>query len=156
MDDNTKEVGLAKQEVEGNKPLNILLVEDEKGIEELIKAVLEDHNITSFTNAEAAVAALRKAKKNGSSFDWVITDKGLDGKMDGFDLARLIKNEALGNPFVTMITGSADVIREENTTNELKEKGIDQLMGKPFNINELTDSVDVVRKSVKQSQDPQA
>lgn len=156
MDDNTKEVGLAKQEVEGDKPLNILLVEDEEGIKDIIKTVLEGHNITSFTNAEDAVAALKKAKENGSSFNWVITDNGLEGKMNGFDLAGLIKNEKFGNPFVTMVTGSAQTIIQENTEIELKNKGIDQLMGKPFNINELTDSVDVVRKFIKQSQDPQA
>ncbi|MBI2049617.1 response regulator [Candidatus Roizmanbacteria bacterium] len=155
MDDNTREAGPANQEVEANKKLNILLVEDEPMITMLIEDVLAYHNITSFTAAEKALDELRKAKGVGSSFDWVITDKGLEGKMDGFGLADLIKNEKLGNPYVTLLTGSAAVIEKENTPEELKDKGIDHLMGKPFKLEELEDSVKTVRKFIEQSQSPQ-
>lgn len=152
MVDNSEEVGSGKPEAENKHPLNILLVEDEVTIVPLIERVLKGHNVTSFASAEEALDALRK----GALFDWVITDRGLAGKMDGFGLADAIKSKRFGNPFVTMLTGSAATIQKESSPDQLREKGIHQLMGKPFNTQELKGSVNTVRDFMKHSQNPQA
>lgn len=150
------EVGQANQETERKERLNILLVEDEKSLVPVIELALEAHNVTAFESAEEALDALRRAKEEGASFDWVITDRGLAGKMDGFGLAGLIKKDQLGNPYVTMISGSAGSIRDEKSPEQLEKEGINQLIGKPFNpIKELNNSVNIVREFRQQSQNPQ-
>lgn len=156
MDDAGKEIMPIGKEGENKKPLNILLVEDEKVIVSLIKAVLNGHNVTVFDNAEQALEKLRKDQKSGVYFDWVITDKGLKGKRDGFGLVADIKIGNLGNPFVTMISGSASDIQRDNSPAQLKEKGIHQLMGKPFDVTEMTNAVNLAREFGRKSQNPQA
>ena len=156
MDNNSREVGPGNQETEDKKPLNILLVEDDKSIVPLIERVFNGHKITVFDNAEQALEELRKNQKLGVFFDWIITDKGLKGKMDGFDLAKAVKEDRLGNPFVTLLTGSAVQVQDQNTAQQLREKGIHQLMGKPFDIKQLKNSVNDAREFNKQSQVPQA
>ena len=133
----------------------ILLVEDEKQIASLIKAVLRDHEVTFFDNAEQALEYIRKSYKSGTPFDWVITDKGLAGQMDGFGLAEGLQKEHLGRPFVTLLTGSAVKVKQNNSADQLRQKGIHQVMGKPFNIAELTDSVRLAREFGKQAKIPQ-
>jgi len=150
MGDESKEIGINPEREQ--QPLKILLVEDEMTIVPLIKRVLKEHNVTSFASAEEALDALRK----GALFDWVITDRGLAGEMDGFGLADIIKNDELGHPFVTLLTASATAIEKDNSPAELKKKGIHQLMGKPFDVKQLKNSVNDAREFNKQSQVPQA
>ena len=155
MDNSFQEVRSRGIEVENNTPLKTLLVEDDKSVVLLIKRVLNGHNVTSFESAEEALDELRKSKEAGISFDWVITDNGLAGKMDGFGLADAIKSRRFGNPFVTMLTASAVSIQKENSQDQLEKKGINQLIGKPFNVQALSNSVNTVRDFIKQSQNPQ-
>lgn len=151
MVDNFEEVGSDKPEAENKHPLNILLVEDQMNMVPIIERALKGHNVTSLASAEEALDALRK----GALFDWIITDKRLAGEMDGFGLADYIKKEHLGDPYVTMLTGSAIDIRKEHTADGLLQKGINQLIDKPLNRNDLTNSVQNVRDFMKQFQNLQ-
>lgn len=146
----------AHKERESQKPLNILLVEDESALVPLIKIPLNGHNVTVFDNAEQALEELRKYQESGLCFDWIITDKGLKGKMNGIDLAKAIKDEQLGNPFVTLFTASALEIQNNNSAQQLEEKGIHQIMGKPFKPSDFTNAVLLAREFGKKLQVPQA
>ena len=158
MQDNSKDVEVVDidEEAEPKRSLKILIVEDEEDLAELWTEQLGDNhqgdNVTTFVTAEIALDFLRRSKR---IFDWVITDRGLAWKMDGFGLAEAIKNEHLGGqPYITMITGKADEIRANNTDDQLKEKGIDSLLGKPFRKKHLLEMAETVRKSRSQSEVP--
>lgn len=158
MNDTGQEMAYDGKERKDKRPLNILLVEDEKPIASLIKTLLngDGHNITSFESAEEALNELKKAKEAGRSYDWVITDRGLAGQMDGFGLVSAIKRDKLGSPFVTMISGSAGTIQRDNTQVQLEVEGIHQLMGKPFDLKELSNSAQTARQFQRQFQNPQS
>ena len=155
MNHNLREVESGYQEIEDRKPLNILLVEDGKSIVPLIERALKGHKVTVFDNVEQALGKLRESQRLGMSFDWVITDRGLVGKLDGFDLAKAVKHEQLGNPFVTLFTASSVQVQRENSAQELNDKGIHQVMGKPFKFPDFNSAIQLARKFNKQSQVPQ-
>lgn len=133
------------KEVEKQKPLEILIVEDEPQIVSLEEDILEGHYVTIFNNAEQALDELRKRKEEGSSFDWVITDLRLP-RMNGLELAEKIMDEKLGSPFVTMLTAMASSVEEYNSPEQLREKGVHSVMDKPFKRQQLLDLVSTARK----------
>ena len=146
MLDPNSETGIGVPEHEQNKPLHILLVEDNLPITSLLIEVLKGHTIENTTTAENAIEILRKAKKEGKGFDWVITDKGLAGEGDGFTVAEAIQSEKLGCPFVTMFTGSAKDVLDENPGDRLQERGVHDIIAKPFRIKEFVEKIPEVRK----------
>jgi CheY-like chemotaxis protein len=150
-----QEIGLIRKEDEYKKPLNILLVEDDEFIVPLVERALKGHKVTVFDNAEQALDKLRESQRLGMSFDWIITDKGLVGELDGFDLAKAVRDEQLGNPFVTLFTGSAVQVQGENTVQQLREKGIHQVIEKPFKREGFANAIQLAREFNKQSQVPQ-
>lgn len=166
----TGETGYKERESE--KPLNILLVEDDPMFMPMMQLALSGHHVTSVTSVEEALNVLRKAKENGEKIDCVITDRGLERKTaegalevdkeGGFRLAASIMAEGLGHPFVIMVTGSADMMTgAEYSPKALKEKGIDQLMGKTFLggktlVGELRNSVNKIREFQIPTQGPQS
>jgi len=153
MDNNLREVGPGNQETESRKPLNILLVEDDTDLVPLIKNALKGHNVTVFDNAEQALEKLRESQ--GVPFDWIVTDKGLKGKMDGFDLAKAVKEEGFGTPFVTLFTASASEVQDQNSTEQLRKKGIHQVMGKPFKSPDFKNGIQLAGEFGKRAQVPQ-
>lgn len=160
MVDVSQEIGSIGKEGEDKKPLNILLVEDDESAARLIQTVLRGHKFTVFDNEEQALNRLRGSKKLGEVFDWVITDKGLKDnkggvdKEGGFKVAKAIQEEGLGKPFVTLFTGSADEVRTTYSEDQLRQKGIHQVLGKPFPVAEMTQAVDLVRDFGKKSNTP--
>lgn len=156
MVDVGQEIGSIRKEVEKEKPLNILLVEDDADTLPLIEKALKGHKVTVFDNVDQALDKLRENQKLGMPFDWIITDRRLVGELDGFDLAKAIKDEQFGNPFVTLFTGDASIIQDQNSEQQLKEKGIHQVMGKPFKRSDFTDAIQLAREFSRQSHVPQA
>jgi len=154
MDNNFLELG-NNPESKKQKPLNILVVEDYEGIADLVKDMLEDkgHKATVFTSKEEALEELRRTKKE-DLYDWVITNRGfaerLKNKMDGITFAEKIREEKLGNPYITMLSRNAEVYSQE----DIEKMGIQYAIGKPFKKEQLLGLVSVARQFRTQSENP--
>lgn len=137
-------------EQEPQKPLKILLVEDEKGIVELMMMTLRKKGVVDFVdNAKDALTKLKEAKEKGEEYDWLIIDWHLpDPDQDGFYIAEQMQDLGLGtNTFKTLFTGSEEALRPLYPTDEDLEKltGIQQLVGKPFKRDQFLNKADQIR-----------
>ncbi len=113
-------------------PKRILVVDDEPAVADTIRMVLafHGHNVEIADAAESALAVFEPGK-----YDLVITDLSLP-KMDGFGLARAIKERAPAQPII-LVTAYAESIQGD------KERlaKVDFLMGKPFSLQQLQDAL---------------
>lgn len=111
---------------------NILVIDDEKGICDILKEMLslEGHSVASSLSAKKGIELFRKKE-----FDLVLTDLGMP-EMSGWELAKRIKDI---NPqvLVAMITGWGKQVDRK----EMKKWGIDFSLAKPFQQKELFDLV---------------
>ena len=114
-------------EPDKQKPLRILAVEDEIGVAALMEAVYSKaHQIEVVTSADQALEKLRQNR-----YDMLITDKGLEGPKDGFELVDEMNAEGLGDGiFLVMVSGSAEQITKIYPGDQLEGKGIHKLLGK--------------------------
>ena len=108
-------------------PKSILIIEDEKNIQNILKAFLEDagYNITLAGDGMAGIAAFHK-----SDYDLVLLDIMMP-KMDGYTVCEMIRNES-ATP-VILLTALDD--------EDSQMKGFDLLaddyITKPFKLGEL-------------------
>ena len=108
----------------------ILVVDDEKAICKTLALFLTSFGATVF-EANSGRSACEIIKKN--KIDFVITDvKMPDG--DGVELLDNIKKYNPDLPIVLMVTGFADISREE-----ARKKGAIDLLNKPIDYNLLLD-----------------
>ncbi|MCK4419271.1 response regulator [Candidatus Aerophobetes bacterium] len=111
---------------------NILVIDDEKGICDILKEMLslEGHSVASSLSAKKGIELFRKKE-----FDLVLTDLGMP-EISGWELAKRIKDI---NPqvLVAMITGWGKQVDRK----EMKKWGIDFSLAKPFQQRELFDLV---------------
>ncbi|MEX2007202.1 MAG: response regulator [Candidatus Levyibacteriota bacterium] len=147
---NFSEEGELQERGERPKNIRVLLVEDEEVPKAMIELVLRrevNTIVTSCTTAEEAIQLINSRKKANSPFDLVITDAGLAGKLSGFDVAKAAKDVPEGKkpPHVVLFTGDAERFLSENTPEQLREKGIDEVWGKPLQLQQLRNVVSQVR-----------
>ncbi len=111
------------------RKLKILVVDDEDQIVDLLTTILETsgHEVTGIAEAARAIDLLQKEE-----FDLLLTDLGMPG-VSGMELARLAKDSIQGIK-VIMLTGWG----AEYENQDLKDKGIDAVVSKPFRFDELT------------------
>ena len=102
----------------------ILLVDDEKPIEQLVKTILErtGYQVTSYLNSLEALEAFKSAPQD---FDLVLSDMNMP-HMTGAQLAGEIKTIRADIP-VIICTGFSEQLNRENA----RAKGIDGLLMKP-------------------------
>ena len=112
--------------------LQILVIDDEPLVRSLLKQVLEKagHTVAEAVNGREGVRSFRE-----SHFDLVITDHGMP-EMNGLDAAFRIKKQAPQTP-VLLITGWDT----ESTAPFQKPSGIDELISKPFDLENILDLV---------------
>ncbi len=112
--------------------LQILVIDDEPLVRSLLKQVLENggHTVAEAVNGREGVRSFREG-----NFDLVITDHGMP-EMNGLDAAFRIKKQAPQTP-VLLITGWDT----ESTTPFQKPSGIDELISKPFDLENILDLV---------------
>jgi two-component system phosphate regulon response regulator PhoB len=111
-------------------PATILVVEDEPGIQELLKFNLgqSGHNVVSALNAEQALTALRHNLPDLILLDWMLPG------MSGIDLARKLRSDLrLKTVPIIMLTARGD---ERDKILGL-ETGADDYITKPFSPREL-------------------
>ncbi|MFP4499280.1 MAG: response regulator [Vulcanimicrobiota bacterium] len=119
---------------------NILVVEDEPMVRALLAEVLlgEGFNLTTVENGEKALQEIEQKE-----FDLILTDLGMPG-MSGFDLAERIRKI---NPSIPIIMATG--WQAQLDTKKVEEYKINHVVGKPFQINELVNTVRTNLKKIK-------
>jgi len=120
--------------------LNVLVVEDNKVNQLIIKGILENHyqyNITIVNNGRSAISALQN-----SDFDLVFMDIQMPD-VDGISATRLIRNPRteVKNPNIPIIAMTAHTIAEER--DECMEAGMNAFVSKPINLDELNAAINL-------------
>lgn len=111
----------------------ILIVDDEPGIVQVLKTLLEiyGHQVLTASGGNEAITIIR----NNPDIAFIISDMRMD-KGNGLQLLDALNEEGLKIPFL-LVTGFADV-----TTNEVMSKGALGIMNKPFDIDKLIETVE--------------
>ena len=114
------------------EPVRILVVDDEMGMCQLLRAILEGegYQVEVATTGDAAEEKLR-----ADTYELLITDLKMPG-MDGLELVRRARR-LHRDLSVVMVTGYATV---ENAVGALRT-GVDDYLTKPFDITELRQTV---------------
>jgi signal transduction histidine kinase/ActR/RegA family two-component response regulator len=113
-----------------SKGVHILLADDEKMIQTMLKKHLEQagFSVSAFNNGEEALKAFNSNKE---SYDVVVTDYAMP-KMTGTDLAKEIANLSPDIPII-IATGNSTAIKEE----DLQIQSLRQVLKKPIELKEL-------------------
>ncbi|MDX1776123.1 MAG: response regulator, partial [Desulfobulbales bacterium] len=123
-----------RQDKKSTRPvkLQLLVIDDEPLVRSLLKQVLEKrgHKVTTAANGHDGVRCFRD-----NNFDLVITDHGMP-VMNGLDAAFRIKKLKPETP-VLLITGW----NTDGTAPFHKPSGIDELISKPFDLENLLNLV---------------
>jgi CheY-like chemotaxis protein len=116
----------------GTVPRRILVVDDDPLVADSIRRMLlfDGHQVETARSAAEALARFPDGK-----FDLTLVDYEMPN-MKGDQLALAIKAVAPDQP-VVMFTGYAEAIRASATSS----KGVDVILGKPFNLEELRQTV---------------
>jgi CheY-like chemotaxis protein len=115
--------------------LHVLCIDDDETLRLLLDDCLThfDHRVVTAGSGEQGIELFRAARQKKQPFDVVITDLGMP-KMDGHQVARIIKAESPLTPII-MMTGWGAIMKEDGeTANE-----VDALVGKPPIMQELND-----------------
>jgi DNA-binding NtrC family response regulator len=114
------------------RPLHILVVEDEPLVREVIEVYLrEDHHVVQ----TAANGREGLEKYRVGTFDLVLTDRAMP-EVNGDVLAAEIKKIDPQQP-VILLTGFGDLMSGAGE----KPEGVDLVVGKPFTLNSLRQAI---------------
>jgi DNA-binding response OmpR family regulator len=108
------------------------VIDDEEVVRSVLSRTLANvnHQVTLAADGEKGVQLFRERK-----FDMVLTDLGMPG-MSGWDVCRMIKKISPDTP-VGMITGWG----AEMSQSKMDEYGLDFLISKPFDLNQVVNVV---------------
>jgi signal transduction histidine kinase/ActR/RegA family two-component response regulator len=123
-----KEVAVSKE----SRRARILVIDDEESVRDILSRMLKTkgHKVAVAPNGEEGIERFR-----AEAFDLVFTDLGMP-KLSGWDVGKTIKGINPKTP-VAMITGwGVELDREK-----LNESGIDLIISKPFNFDQVIDLV---------------
>ena len=111
-----------------NNRIKILIVEDEKMLAEILSDTLSDRNF-DVRLAYDGIHALEAIKKE--PFDVIVSDVMMPN-LDGYSLAKRLRNEGFNTPilFLTALSATEDVVKGFET-------GGNDFLKKPFAIDEL-------------------
>lgn len=120
----------------------ILVIDDEASVRDILTRMLriKGHHVVTASNGEEGIEIFKKG-----NFDLVFTDLGMP-KVSGLEVGKAIKNIDSNIP-VAMITGWGMEIEKE----KLSENGIDLVISKPFNFDQVIRLVSEAMKLKKTS-----
>ena len=123
--------------------MRILVIDDDDRVRTLLSSILllAGHRVIEASDGESGLSLFEK----GESIDLVMTDLGMPVK-NGWEVAKWVKTNTSGIP-VILITGWGANLDEA----KVKESGVDLIIGKPFEVNEILETVNHFTKIVKRS-----
>lgn len=123
----------ASGEGEGVKRPSVLIVDDEAGIRELCKALVECEGCEALV-AESGIEALSQCRDHGG-VDLALLDLRMPG-MDGLECARQLRRCCPGLPII-FVSGAAD---NDATRERLRNHAV-AVLGKPFDLGDFRRSL---------------
>ena len=135
-----KDEAVSPQGIKQGKQARILVIDDEEVVRSVLSRTLVNvnHQVTLAANGEKGVQIFKEGK-----FDMVLTDLGMPG-MSGWEVCRTIKQISPDTP-VGMITGWG----AEMDQGKMEEYGLDFLLPKPFDLNQILNVVAETMESRK-------
>ena len=127
-----KDEAVAPQTIKQGRQARILVIDDEEVVRSVLSRMLANvnHQVTLAANGEKGIQLFKEEK-----FDMVLTDLGMPG-MSGWEVCRMIKKISPDTP-VGMITGWG----AEMSQSKMDEYGLDFLISKPFDLNQVLNVV---------------
>jgi PAS domain S-box-containing protein len=127
-----KDEAVSPQTVKQGRQARILVIDDEEFVRSVLSRTLAkvNHQVTLAVNGEKGVQLFKEGK-----FDMVLTDLGMPG-MSGWEVCRIVKKISPDTP-VGMITGWG----AEMSQSKMEEYGLDFLISKPFDLNQVLNVV---------------
>jgi signal transduction histidine kinase/ActR/RegA family two-component response regulator len=118
--------------IKESQQARVLVIDDEDSIRDILSRILETkgHQVVVASNGEEGIERFKS-----EPFDLVFTDLGMP-KLSGWDVGKAIKGINPKIP-IAMITGWGVELDKE----KLKESGIDLIVSKPFNFNQVIRAV---------------
>jgi CheY-like chemotaxis protein len=115
------------------KEPTILVIENDDRIRILLRDILVfgGYRVIEASDGRSGIKYLEK----GAMIDLVLTDLGMP-EMNGWEVARMTKKKVPQLP-VILITGWRLGPHEK----KIKESGIDRIIGKPFKVNDILETV---------------
>jgi signal transduction histidine kinase len=128
-----KAAPVAPVQVQSQRSLSILCIDDDPHIRELLKDCLTtfNHQVAIASSGREGLEMFQAALRENKPFGTVITDLGMPD-IDGHRIAKAIKADAPNTP-VVMLTGWGAGMKEDGETSP----NVDALIGKPPRILEL-------------------
>jgi CheY-like chemotaxis protein len=107
----------------------VLIIDDEPGILSLGQRIISrmGHDVTCAADSDVALARIAEA-----DYQLILSDFNLPGTVSGVELARTLRERQPGS-YIVIITGLADQARVA----ELAQAGVQHVLRKPFEVNEL-------------------
>ena len=117
--------------------MTILVIDDDERVRTLLRDILlfGGNRVIEASDGESGMRHLEKG-----GFDMVLTDLGMPG-MNGWEVTKLIKTRIPQLP-VALITGWGTNLDEK----KIEESGVDWIIGKPFQVSEILETVKLFRK----------
>jgi CheY-like chemotaxis protein len=125
-------------EKEAKQPMTILVIDDDERVRTLLRDILlfGGYEVIEASDGESGIRYLEK----DGSVDMVLTDLGMP-EMNGWEVTKLIKTRIPQLP-VALITGWGTNLDEK----KIEESGVDWIIGKPFQVNEILETVKLFKK----------
>ena len=117
--------------------LRIWPLEDESAVAHLLALVLCGPK-RKVTAANDGVAALAKIAAAAYPFDVIITDHKMP-RMTGIELVRRLRSQNFGGKIVLL-----SAFLDEENTRSYKALGVDLLLAKPFDMDELRHAIEIL------------
>jgi nitrogen-specific signal transduction histidine kinase/ActR/RegA family two-component response regulator len=127
-----KKQAISPQMIKQGRQARILVIDDEEVVRSVLSRTLANvnHQVTLAADGEKGVQLFKEG-----TFDIVLTDLGMPG-MSGWEVCRMIKKISPDTP-VGMITGWG----AEMSQSKMDEYGLDFLIPKPFDLNQILNVV---------------
>jgi len=118
---------------EMKRSITVLVIDDDERVRTLLRDILRfaGYQVIEASDGKSGMRYLEKGE-----FDMVLTDLGMP-EMNGWEVVKMIKKETPQTP-VVLITGWGTNLDEE----KVKESGVDGIIGKPFQVNEVIEAVE--------------
>jgi DNA-binding response OmpR family regulator len=123
---------------ENQRSMTVLVIDDDDRIRTLLRDILlfGGHEVIEASDGESGIRYLEK----DGAVDMVLTDLGMPLK-NGWEVAKWIKTKTPQIP-VVLVTGWGTNLDE----GKVRDSGVDMIIGKPFQVNEILDTVQFFMK----------